>query len=50
MEGSKQIVPEETSNLLPLLFRPPDKNAYLKIIFLISRPKHVVGAQKNRLD
>ena len=31
--------------------RPPDKSVYVKIIFLISQPKHnVVGTQKNRLD
>ena len=26
---------------------PPDKRAYLKIIFLISEAKQVVGTQKN---
>ena len=25
-------------------------SVYLKIIFLISQPKHVVGTQKNRLN
>ena len=30
---------------------PPDRSAYLKIIFLVSQPKHMfVGAQKNRLN
>ena len=29
---------------------PPDKSAYLKIIFHISQTKHVVGTQKNRLN
>ena len=26
------------------------ESVYLKIIFLISEPKHVVGTQKNRLN
>ena len=33
-----------------ICFTPPDESAYLKIIFLISQPKHVVGTQKNRLN
>ena len=32
------------------IVRPPDKNTYLKINFLIFQPKHVVGTQKNRLN
>ena len=30
--------------------RPPDKNAYLKINFLIFQRKHMLDTQKNRLN
>ena len=34
-----------------IIFRPPDKSAYWKIIFFISHPKtYVVGTRKNRLN
>ena len=43
--------------MVPLLFtfwevsyRPPDKMAYLKIIFLISEPKHMFWVLKRTLD
>ena len=32
------------------IIRPPDKSAFLKINFIFSQPKHVVGTQKNRLE
>ena len=36
--------------LLTCINRPPDKSVLLKIIILISQPKHVMGTQKKFLN
>ena len=44
------IWPKFSDTLAPMYIRTLVKSAYLKINFLISQPKHVVGTQKNRLS
>ena len=36
-----KILKQEKASVSVKSFRPPDKSVYLKIIFLISQPKHM---------
>ena len=38
------------NNILKVCRRPPDKSAYVKIIFLISEAKHKLWVFKKRID